>query len=317
MTKALLKACQRGDLEFVAARLAEDPACVHSADGSRACCLHRAARQGHTDVVRLLLEHKGNPNTADDKWVTPLHEACSNGHADAVAALLDAGAALDLAKANSSIRNGGFEPIHFATSSGDLATVQLLLERGATPMGNPTAVEPPLHVAARDGWVEGARLLLRCKAAVEYRSPAMGRSALHVAVMHGRDELVAELVSAGAEVAAADFSGQQPIHFAAAQAVDCATLAVLAAAGADLGALDNQGRPPRAFAAAEGNTVAMAWLHEQGAPEWGNQRAEEAEAAAWGNLDERAALEVAMRDLVPDCTLLRERCDTDGAKAEP
>lgn len=55
--------------------------------------LYSAAKEGHTEVVRLLLAHKADVNAKDD-WTgnTPLQTAQKNGHKDIVILLKKAGA---------------------------------------------------------------------------------------------------------------------------------------------------------------------------------------------------------------------------------
>ena len=55
--------------------------------------LHEAAKRGHLDAVRLLLEHGADPNAREPgDNTTPLHWAAAHGHVDVVRGLLDAGA---------------------------------------------------------------------------------------------------------------------------------------------------------------------------------------------------------------------------------
>ena len=55
--------------------------------------LHRAAKRGHVDIVKLLLEHGANPNIQENKYgYTPLHVAVKNCHVDVVRVLLEHGA---------------------------------------------------------------------------------------------------------------------------------------------------------------------------------------------------------------------------------
>ena len=55
--------------------------------------LHVAARMGHTEMVRLLLDRGADVNVRDRGGRAPLHLACMNGHTDTVRLLLDRGAA--------------------------------------------------------------------------------------------------------------------------------------------------------------------------------------------------------------------------------
>ncbi|KAH7033561.1 uncharacterized protein B0I36DRAFT_110490 [Microdochium trichocladiopsis] len=52
--------------------------------------LGRAARKGHCDVVRELLDHAADVDITDSQGFTPLHEAARNGHAEVVKILLSA-----------------------------------------------------------------------------------------------------------------------------------------------------------------------------------------------------------------------------------
>lgn len=51
--------------------------------------LHCAARIGHTNMVKLLLENNANPNLATTAGHTPLHIAAREGHVETVLALLE------------------------------------------------------------------------------------------------------------------------------------------------------------------------------------------------------------------------------------
>lgn len=51
--------------------------------------LHCAARMGHKDLVKLLLDHKANPNATTTAGQTPLHIASREGHVQTVRILLD------------------------------------------------------------------------------------------------------------------------------------------------------------------------------------------------------------------------------------
>ena len=53
--------------------------------------LHDAAREGHNDVVKLLLDRGAEPNMANQHGDTPLSCALQNGHMDVVNILTENG----------------------------------------------------------------------------------------------------------------------------------------------------------------------------------------------------------------------------------
>ena len=93
--------------------------------------LHEAAKEGHADVVSVLIAFGANVDHTDAMQHTPLFGAVRNGHVDTVCRLLDSGA---LATA----RNHASEtPLHFAAASraadkdAALAITRNLIEFGA------------------------------------------------------------------------------------------------------------------------------------------------------------------------------------------
>lgn len=54
--------------------------------------LHCAARMGHKELVKLLLEHKANPDATTTAGHTPLHIAAREGHGQTTRILLDGNA---------------------------------------------------------------------------------------------------------------------------------------------------------------------------------------------------------------------------------
>ena len=49
-------------------------------------------RNGHTDIISLLLKADADPNFSPDNGVTPLYLASQNGHTDIISLLLKANA---------------------------------------------------------------------------------------------------------------------------------------------------------------------------------------------------------------------------------
>ena len=89
------QACEAGDLAVLRDLLAAEPALARATRPGEYggwTGLHSAARAGHADAVRLLLEHGADPNAREAGDNTyPLHWAAAHAHPEVVRALLENG----------------------------------------------------------------------------------------------------------------------------------------------------------------------------------------------------------------------------------
>jgi len=130
-----------------------------------------AAKDGHTDMVKLLVELGETPNTADADGFTPLMMALHWNRADIAEFLLDASA--------------------IPTDQGPLW--------GST-----------LTIAVHESRRAIISRLLRGGAKIDSVETWSGRTALHEAVMYRNYEAIEALISAGANVKARDRDGKLP-----------------------------------------------------------------------------------------------------------
>jgi len=90
--------------------------------------LNKAAYQGHTAILKLLLDlGLGDVNDADSLGLTPLHQAAERGRTQTCKLLLERGANTNAAD------NTGATALHQASEYGHVEVVQLLLAHGADP----------------------------------------------------------------------------------------------------------------------------------------------------------------------------------------
>ncbi|KAH9304512.1 hypothetical protein KI387_008916 [Taxus chinensis] len=159
--------------------------------------LHIAAREGHLDIVRWILNIKGcNSKARNADENTPLHEAAKCGNEEVIRILLRD------SKCPSSKRNQfGETALIIASQNGHVEAVRLLLE--ATPwfmiLWPRNDHQTCLHVAAYEGHLDIVKLILRwrsCWDLLHYIClipDVHGATPLHSAVHGGHMEVVHEI----------------------------------------------------------------------------------------------------------------------------
>lgn len=212
MNDDLITSIQQGNSARVAEILDGDPSLVRARAGDVSAILLAVYTQ-HPEIARLLVERGAEPTFA---------EACAIGDETRALALLDGDAALldrrsddgfpplslaiffrhpELAHAliergadvNAPARNAQrVAPLHAAASVGDVATMRLLLDRGADPNARQQLGFVPLHAAAGNGDLDMARLLV-ARGADRHARTDDGKDAAAIAAERGRGEFVAWL----------------------------------------------------------------------------------------------------------------------------
>ncbi len=129
--------------------------------------------------------------------------AAASGQIETLRALLDGGAPVD--------EPGSATPLYFASQSGHVDAVRLLLERGADP--NALAnIGTPLMIAARRKKTEIAKLLLEHGADPNFAGGEDNRTPLHEAAYIGADDVVRLLLDHGADTDARTRFLEPPLH---------------------------------------------------------------------------------------------------------
>lgn len=167
-----------------------------------------AAREGHQEVVQLLLEAKAHTETPAMNGETALHGAAETGHHEVVRQLLTAKAHIG------ATMNSEATALHVAAVNGHLAVVQLLLDFGGDRDGATSSGITPLHLAAKEGHTEVARLFLESGDDKD-KVTISGLTALHLAATGGHLEVMQLLLEAGADKDKGTSSNTTALHLAA------------------------------------------------------------------------------------------------------
>ncbi|KAJ3674710.1 hypothetical protein LUZ60_005326 [Juncus effusus] len=116
--------------------------------------LHIASSTGRTNVCRYLIDKLGfDPNSVPSNGKTPIFHAVFSGNVETLNYLLDKGA-------NPSVRDSdGFTPVHSAVLEGNAEMLKILLERGG-PVGAKVFAGTPLVLATCRGDDSCVKVLL-------------------------------------------------------------------------------------------------------------------------------------------------------------
>ena len=189
----LHKFARAGNTSMVAVLLAAGS--VDEAEGHGEFALHLAAKGGHVEISRLLVNAGGDVNVRNASNNAPLHLAAFQGHAEVVRFLISAGANINC------VEDDGDTPLHDAARIKHGAEVmRLLLDAGCKVDVKDENGAEPLHFAAEFGADEAIRCLLAFGADVNSVGGSWG-TPLHAALSHfGKRRTLAVLLEAGATV---------------------------------------------------------------------------------------------------------------------
>jgi ankyrin repeat protein len=192
---------------------------VVDADNRGMWALVYAAREGHTDIVRLLLEKGVDPNIIGKAYTVPLHVAATKEIAELLLkhrAKVDEPDKQGTPPMLAAVLRHNEEVAELLESHGAKHTLETLaalgrddelrarlkkepLKRGPPPKGADPERPTPLHLAAAFGQITTARVLIDAGADVNAAGP-MGETPLHAAARRGHQPLVELLVEHKADV---------------------------------------------------------------------------------------------------------------------
>ena len=226
------RACRRGWTEIVEVLLAKQADVGWRNPGGGWTALHRAAYEGHTVIVRLLIARGAAIDVRNDAENTPVHWAAENGHITAVTALLELGADAtvvdddgltprDRAEEKSHLEVAALLPLNpedqeivpeelrtlgRLATDGNLTGVTRRLQQGVNPnhAAEFAGGNSPLYWAALAGHAAVITVLCENGADPGWKDPISGMTPLHRAASMGHAEAVRALVGGGAPIDARD-----------------------------------------------------------------------------------------------------------------
>ncbi|CAN9371569.1 unnamed protein product [Alternaria alternata] len=251
----LMRAAERGNI-YITEYLLKSGAKPDGAPGGRVSPLFKAIEKNHVGIVQLLLKFGGNVDARDKQGRTALMTAAWKNYFHIMHELLRCGA--DVNKKDNTGRN----VLHNLAADkhcnwGRDVIAELLRQNIAIdgPEGQDDQKRSPLHWAASTGKKELCEMLLRRTRlpranvnAIEIRQ----KTALHLAIAHGRDDIIELLLVHGADVGAKSDGSWTPLHNACQQG-SIKVLKILMAAGADVNAKLLTGMTPLHVAAQAGH----------------------------------------------------------------
>ena len=195
----LAVACQRGNLYGVEALLKADMIDVNLKDHQDSTPLHEACENGSLKIVKKLIARGADIIATNKDGVTPLHIACSEGCTDVVNQLLLRGHAQKDVLV-SAADTQGTTALHYAAESGVEEIIRVLLLAGANPIAQKKNLVTPFHIAARNGHIEIAKLLvqynehLHAQVNIIEMTESEQNTPLHFAARHDQCEMIQYLV---------------------------------------------------------------------------------------------------------------------------
>ncbi|XP_060590660.1 ankyrin-2-like, partial [Ruditapes philippinarum] len=237
--------------------------------------LHIAAKLNRSEIARKLIEKEAERDIQDINMFTPLLTAVMYDSLEVFDLLVDESTnggsknidmqLLQIAAKHNSKRvaekliqthDAAFlasktdesetNLVHLATDNNSVD----VLERKDGDKNIKKQITTPLHIAARAGYLDCLKVLIRVREVDFYRQSEHGETALHLAAANGKKGVVEELLKAAPELKdVKDASGQTALYSAIKHVK---IVEILIKSGAEVDDTDNHGRTPISYAAEKG-----------------------------------------------------------------
>lgn len=209
---AFFEAIRRNDLKTVEAALRANPNWVHirTKDEHGFHPLHIATQEGHTELVRLMIDEFGadfQSESLKGSWI-PAHQCAKYGHCDIFRILVAKGEDVNVRRKN----KYKFTPLFWAVQQGHTEFCKMLvLEYHVSTSEESGTLHRPLHLAAECGQMDIIKFLIYRKFEdVNMRqSDRFGYTPLHWACRMGHLDAVVTLLENGADYSAETMTNRQ------------------------------------------------------------------------------------------------------------
>ncbi|XP_064644495.1 protein TANC2-like isoform X5 [Lineus longissimus] len=178
--------------------------------------LTAACFNGHSDVIKMLLERQADIQHPNGKTVPPLLCAVKGGHWEVVDFMLNAGADIEQTDKH------GRTSLMIAGSEGHIGVLELLLSKGALSTAVDREGLSALCWACLKGHFMCVQTLIDRGSAIDHQDKN-GRSPLDLAAFYGDAQVVQYLIDHGANIEHTDFNGMRPLD----RAIGCRNTSVV------------------------------------------------------------------------------------------
>jgi len=221
----------------------------------------RVSETEFINELKQIVSERRNINVPYYDDIIPLLEAISYGYKDAVSYLLQH-------KANPNVQtDGSLSPLHIAAMQGYVNIAKLLIKHGAAIDANDKKHHhTPLHIAvtAQENNLELTALLLEEGAKVNIHGTHQGWTPLHLAAVYGRADIAKLLLDKGADIDCKDQINETPLHKAVSYK-NIETTKLLLKRGASVNTKNEFGETPLHKAAINADSEMVIILLENGA----------------------------------------------------
>lgn len=203
-----------------------------------------AAKEGHLEIVKYLLDRGANPNATNHYGVSVLWIPCQRGLTNIVELLLEKGASPEIAPSGIEAEErsiSGWTPLYAAIKSRQYAVVKILLGHGADPNAVTSLGSTPFLLASEIGDLEVIKCFVEHGANLDY-SPSgkeadelniTGQTALFMATLKEQNDVVQYLIEKGSQVNVKNRYGVSPLLLCA-EGGNEALVKLLVGVGADV-----------------------------------------------------------------------------------